>query len=403
MRSFPELRASGPREVEGGEPASVRSRRMALRRSEMRPRLFGYQAELSVEMGRVIGGRTRALLALPTGAGKTRTAMSALLDAFSGGRCEKVVWLAPSVELIDQAVETARDLWAEHGSTPDLVLYRGLPREDIVPLSITFATPQAVYSRVKRGKSVGNAWDAVVFDEAHQLGARTFSQAVDALIGELGKTALIGLSATPGRVDRMETEELVRLFHGNMLISKQLKPNPVRTLQRRGILSKLEFLPVGDAYDASSSEADRTVAAARLAVHLAGTSSHVLVFTPSVAGAIVMAEAVRSKGVSASAVYAGISEDERSHSIAQFGDGSCRVLTNHKLLATGYDCPAVSELILVGKIMSPILFEQVVGRAARGVRTGGSRVSRVWQFDDHLAIHGLPQSYYRYRDFDWER
>jgi DNA repair protein RadD len=78
-----------------------------------------------------------------------------------------------------------------------------------------------------------------------------------------------------------------------------------------------------------------------------------------------------------------------------------QVLANQHLLAVGYDCPAVTDVVIQNKISSLILFEQIVGRAARGPLTGGSRVASVWEFEDHLALHGLPQSYYRYRDYDW--
>ena len=71
------------------------------------------------------------------------------------------------------------------------------------------------------------------------------------------------------------------------------------------------------------------------------------------------------------------------------------------VLATGYDCPAIRHVILATQIRSPIMFEQIVGRASRGPLVGGHAKSTVWQFDDHLAAHGLPQSYYRYSDYDW--
>lgn len=55
----------------------------------------------------------RAILTLPTGAGKTRTAVEAIVEAicqaqFSG---RFVLWVAQSDELCEQAVEAVREVW----------------------------------------------------------------------------------------------------------------------------------------------------------------------------------------------------------------------------------------------------------------------------------------------------
>ena len=33
---------------------------------------------------------------------------------------------------------------------------------------------------------------------------------------------------------------------------------------------------------------------------------------------------------------------------------------------------------------------------------GGNAIATVWQFEDHLSLHGLPASYHRYEEFDWK-
>ena len=126
-----------------------------------------------------------------------------------------------------------------------------------------------------------------------------------------------------------------------------------------------------------------------------------MVFTASLVESEAVSLALNSIGVRAHHVEGAQKDDLRRAIIGDFAKGKCSVLTNQKLLTTGYDCPAVSNVFLTSKVNSPILFEQMVGRAARGTRTGGSRRSTIWQFDDHLAIHGLPQSYYRYKDYEW--
>jgi len=336
---------------------------------------------------------------MPTGAGKTRTAAFAVLQSMATSS-RRSIWLAPSRELVSQAFATFKKIWAESGNVPDIEMVLG---NDRIPGGddrlIWLTTPQGMYSKMRGGLKLGN-WDSVVFDEAHQLGARTFRESCDFVLGQVGTTALLGLSATPGRFSELETEELVGYFDKNLLTSDLLKPNPVEVLQRRGVLARLEFHMI-TASEVAPDEAVRIREVAPLCLKLANEGKRILIFSASVAGAVVLAEVLRSLGVRARSVHGGIADSTRDSLIHDFETGKVQVLVNQKLLATGYDCPAVSDVILMTRIGSPILFEQIVGRAARGPKTGGGRTSSIWQFEEHLTIHGLPQSYYRYRDFEW--
>ena len=84
-----------------------------------------------------------------------------------------------------------------------------------------------------------------------------------------------------------------------------------------------------------------------------------------------------------------------------FEAGNINVLVNQKLLSTGYDCPNIDNVYILGRINSPILFEQIVGRASRGALVGGSSSCKIYVFDNHIKIHGEPNSYTSYVDFGW--
>jgi DNA repair protein RadD len=399
---FPALAGGGPGSAlprsEGAQ--SSRVDRLELRRASLRPPLFDYQLELGASMLTLVDQQGRGLLSLPTGAGKTRTAANAVLEAFAESSVRQVVWLAPTIELIDQAFRTFEVLWRGHGATPDMILTR--TGELSTGPTVWLTTPQSIYARIRRRRQLG-AWDLVVFDEAHQLAARTYREAVERLLesGPGPNAALVGLSATPGRADDVETEELVGLFGGNLLTSRRLRPNPIQVLQRRGVLARLRFRRLTASDISSELEADRLAVVFRAAVDLSRRGRRVLVFTASVGGAIVLAELLRSHGVSSEAIHADMDTVDRFLAIDAFASGNLQVLTNQRLLATGYDCPAVADVILAAPVRSSILFEQMVGRAARGPRTGGASEANIWEFDDHLSLHGLPQSYYRFRFYDW--
>lgn len=371
-------------------------RTVSLVRGESKPVLFEYQAELVRAVLEVVEQSSAALLSLPTGGGKTRTAVSAVLTAMTYSGCQRVVWLAPTVELLDQAMRTFQTVWKDFGAAPDVVLTRD--RNRIEGHSVWLTTPHAVNATLARSRSVAGA-NLVVFDEAHQSAARTFRDAVRSLRESDG--SLIGLSATPGRTESAEIQDLQEIFDRRLLRSSLLGVNPVAALQRFGVLSRLRFRRFTEQKIGRESEARRIEIAARAAEELVRRGRHVLIFTASVAGAYVLRDILNGGGIPAQAVDASLPEAEREAIIESFALHKTAVLINQRLLATGYDCPAVTDVFLMTEVGSAILFEQMVGRAARGPKTGGANYATIWEFDDHLSLHGLPSSYYRFAAYDW--
>ena len=389
--------------------------------------MFDYQLELASKMLGICSRKTRfneALLALPTGAGKTRTAVYAVLEAISSGHATRTLWLAPSHELLEQAIVTVRALWKCYHTVPsiELVRWRLLKKIPIFKKPVVFfATPQLLVQRFgQKRRRASPSFDLVVFDEAHQAVAPEFQHAVDTVRSQDGRASpLVGLSATPGRADPASTEALVDLFGGRLLTSERLRPNPIQELQQRGILARLEFKSVTPTrkfigqhqiatsvndLPKSTKQWEYDLGRFSSVIELVQTTLHdrqTLVFAGSIAHANALYVALVGKGCRVEVISSQTPTRERDRILDAFGRGDINVLINKSILTTGYDAPAVTDVVLTMPIRSPILFEQIVGRASRGPEVGGNAVSCVWQLDDHLEIHGLPRSYYRYRDFDW--
>ena len=400
---------------DGEDDPSGRAARVILRRADAVPALFKYQADLVDQfqaLCRAPDGQNSGLLTLPTGAGKTRTAAVALLRILAEDAHCAVLWLAPTRELLAQATATVRAVWLADKSAVDIELIRGDLAERLpsrLERCILFATPHMVAARLDRRRLPDPS--IVVFDEAHHVEAPLFRRTLERIQARR-RTAIVGLSATPGRSKDDETERLVDFFSGRLLRSRDLSPDPIGILQRRGVLARVSFKNVPRPTLASSGMARRSlrdlsfdVNRFRAAVRLAGKlakRARLLMFAASVDHAMLLAAGLRCDGISAAAVSSRDSIDYRRNTLLKFEHGQLSVLVNKTLLATGYDCPTVRHVILATTIQSPILFEQIVGRASRGPLVGGSAKATVWQFEDHLVIHGLPQSYYRYSDYDWQ-
>ncbi len=381
--------------------------------------LFSYQREVVSrlhEWMEACNGGGGALVSLPTGAGKTRTATWFCRELIERGRVKRVLWIAPAVELVEQAVSCIKDMWDRFPGTSAVeVVVNDVPGRGGRRASVTVAlcTAQLASKRLAAVEKFGP--DVVVFDEAHQAVARTFRAIVRHVL-RCG-AAVVGLSATPGRSVEDEGEDLRELFGNTLITSKELGGDPVGALIKRGVLSKLQVNTLGlpaqwDSIRVRRLDA-RTLSVDELALNRhrfwsvveavagLGREARTIVFGGSLAHCYALAGAIRARGVRVGMVSNVTSSVERREVLRQFSTGDVDVVVNKRILATGYDCPNVTDVILTTPVRSSILWEQILGRVSRGPAVGGGDVGRVWEFDDHRLMHKRVLSYARFLGQLW--
>ena len=171
--------------------------------------LFNYQKSISEQLfNLLLENAARAMIQMPTGSGKTFTAMSAVSRYFSDDyKSEKmVIWLAHSEELCEQAISSFKRAWLNYGNK-SIRTYRLWASHNFsvesIQSGIVIASLQKLYS-LKRNKSkvydtIAKRTGAIIFDEAHKASAPTYKELIEDLTSINGTCSLIGLSATPGR------------------------------------------------------------------------------------------------------------------------------------------------------------------------------------------------------------
>lgn len=388
--------------------------------------LFSYQSELVDEFVSLVQGPREVrvgLVGLPTGSGKTRMAATACLRLFTAHSLQRVLWIAPTSELLEQAI-SAFKLLVSLGEGPRQVelvrLVLGGKASKEGP-AVLFATCQLLARRWGSLKTRAiEPVELVIFDEAHYALAPTYLDAVEGLVrASRNGAGLIGLTATPGRRDEQASERLVEVFGRRWLVSAELGNRPLDTLREMGILStlhfrRIEFMGSGPgtrlsrAHLKTQSSANLAVNPERFRAVLATISQfpvgeRAIVFAASIEHGAAITAALRSKNISARLVSGYQDAKARRHALEAFEGGDATVLVNKAVLIAGYDCPAVKHIVLTVPVRSAITFEQMVGRGCRGRRVGGNNESFVWELDDMLALHGSPSSYSRYRDQSWTR
>lgn len=399
--------------------------------------LFPHQRSVVRRAFSLIGdGQGRTLVHMPTGAGKTRTAMHILARALGTSEPGVIVWLASTKELLEQAADaflTAWPLlgdrevdlhrfWGGYGDAPngmaDGLLVAGLAKMH----SWRQQSPNDFLRLAARTR-------LVVIDEAHQAVAPTYRGLIEALTGAGEHHSLLGLTATPGRSwnDVKADERLANFFgRSKVVLEAGRDPNPVKYLLDEGYLARPTFGQIGYAptREATSKELRRIAdlgdypdesleaVAADVSRNMAILASvkeliarghrRIILFAPTVGNAQTIAEALVAHGIRSSVVTGETPSARRSAALRAFksDDPTPAVLCNFGVLTTGFDAPRTSAAVIARPTRSLVLYSQMVGRATRGPKAGGNATSEILTVHDpeYPGFGDIAEAFFNWED-----
>ena len=396
------------------------------------PELHDYQKHIVNKVrdmlcnGHGNGGGRRGMISLPTGSGKTRVAVQAVVEAMRNGFTGGVLWVADRDELCEQAVDAWRQVWSSVGIEGKTLrvsrMWAGqpqpLPASDSHVIVATIQTLNAKLSREPETYWFLADFNLVVFDEAHRSVARTFTSVME----EIGLTRwqrgeepfLIGLTATPYRGhDEAETRRLVRRYGGVRLDAGAFasdKPTEViRELQEMRVLAHADHEIIeGGAFSLNEDELEKMQAMPypawlpqsmedRIARDARRTRRIVdaygefvpkgwptLLFATSVEHAQTLAALLNSKGFRARAVSGGTEISVRRDIVERFRAEELDVLVNYGVFREGFDAPRTRCIIVARPVYSPNLYFQMIGRGLRGPRNGGNEHCLIVNVRDNI-------------------
>lgn len=383
-------------------------------------KMHDFQEDISGRLREVLTRRDgtnraqKAMVELPTGAGKTRVATETVLRLFIDGELTgTVLWIAQSQELCEQAVQTWSSVWRGLLDERPLTIGRLWEGNDVHEPDTEFSVVVATDAKLDAVMNDPEyEWlrspAAVIVDEGHAAGDSTRYTRILAWLGVDGRSwerPLVGLSATPFKGRSEERTRSLAARFGNQILSAFPK-NPYEELAARRVLARVrhEVLP-GVRVHMSQSEKDsarnlrridpavlerigqdhdRT---ARVVEHILSLDPEwpVLVFTPSVLSAQVLAATLRYRGVEAASVSGQTGRQERRDIIERFKGKSIRVLANCDLLTQGFDAPGVRALYIARPTFSPNAYIQMAGRGLRGPENGGKEECLIVDLADNFG------------------
>jgi ATP-dependent helicase IRC3 len=368
------------------------------------------------------------LLVLPTGAGKTFTAVSWICNNVLPKNI-KVLWLAQSSYLLDQACNTflensinippSRDTLnvrvvssnPSHSNSSEIEL-----TDDV--LIMTTQTAIANYNNDpenKDGEKVDTYFKRfiksckdtqlfVVLDEAHHAPAYGCRNLLLDMRETISNLYLLGLTATPTYNDKKNSGWLFKIFDKGILyeakttklIADNVLALPVYIEKSTGrdlevddklykrLVKEHKDLP-DDIVEKLASDSARNDYIVNDYIKNKDKYGKTIVF----ADRWFQCEYLKAKlnavdGINAEAIYSKIDSkantaDERNKktatenekTIKEFREGKYNVLINVKMMTEGVDVPDVKTVFLTRQTTSSILMTQMIGRALRGEKAGG--------------------------------
>lgn len=390
----------------------------------------------------------RGLISLPTGAGKTRVAVQAVVEArrdqsFRGD----VLWVADRRELCEQAVQAWKQVWRSEGIEDARLRVSRLWGGNASPTAtddwhVIVASIQTLHARLSHQRLQQELLEGVglvVFDEAHRSIAPTYTTAM----AEIGLTyrqsadepALLGLTATPYRGhNEAETRWLANRYGQNRLdagaFSSDDPHSVISHLQDTAVLARADHALIdGGTYELTRDEqaeiakfggSDATTPrrgflptsveeriaedAERTDRILEAYERHVsedwptLIFATSVDHSKTLAALLTLRGITARAVSGETDTASRRRVVDGFRAGEINVLVNYGVFREGFDAPKTRAIIVARPVYSPNLYFQMVGRGLRGPLNGGDERCLILNVQDNIENYGEELAF---ADVDW--
>ena len=365
--------------------------------------LYPYQRQVLDDIVSALGSPERRVVAhLPTGAGKTRVASHAACRLLNARDTDDalVVWLTSTEELCEQAADELARAWTYLGLR-DARVHRhwGNHSLDLRRLESGFLVTglaklrSAAFQDNTLLAHLAHRAAAVIFDEAHQAVAQTFSFITEQLCSV--RPPLLGLTATPGRTTGLTDADyrLAEMFkYSKVTIDPKGHDNPVTYLIQNRYLADPRFVPISFSSDSIVSEPlsdsdysshdlenlglneARTQKIVELTVRAARRHLRTIVFCPSVESARNCSNRLRPNGILTFVITANTPSEVRQEMINAFRGESTKhmVMFNYGVLTAGFDAPRTSCVIIARPTKSLVLYSQMAGRAMRGPKSGGN-------------------------------
>lgn len=332
----------------------------------MKFKVRDYQKECLTEISKTVqSGEKRALVVMAPGLGKTITSAFAIKDFFAGREFSRVLILCHSEEILRQSKAEYQKFFGEEYSYGMFVSNEKTTRHT----DFLFATFQIM--KDNRKDFPKEAFSYIIVDEAHHSKARTYFPTIRYFKPEF----LLGLTATPDRLDGQKIEEI----YGEPVYELSFVEATCR-----GLLAKCDYELVLD--DLSQDDIDRYLDSdEKLSINQLNNTifapkrdeeivrlikkysteqedPKTMIFCKSIEHA---RRITKLMGDEAALVHNGQSSSTNDIALDAFRDGRIRTIVSVQMLNEGINVPDANVIVFLRNTTSPSVFYQQLGRGVR--------------------------------------
>lgn len=411
--------------MRGNVVLSQSAKTVRIKRGKNNRSLYPHQIDAITELNKINHQPMfSALVVLPTGAGKTMTATTWLLSS-AVDKGKKVLWIAHRHLLLEQAADAfALNAFSDIMINQKSFKYRIISGRHDKPIHIKSDDDVLIVSKDSIIRNLESLKDwlrdeqelYIVIDEAHHATARSYRRILEYVNNKIPNVKIVGLTATPFRTSEQEQGLLGQIFIDDIIYKIDLE-----TLIKKGILSTpicqscetdimlgdalginaiksiecLDIIPEDIAeYIADNKNRNRFIVETYMKNH--EKYGQTLVFALSRMHALTLKAlfeemgkkhkvkaGVIMTGISAEFIGIDVSNEENERQVEAYRRGEIQVLINVNILTEGVDLPKTQSVFLTRPTISSVLMTQMIGRALRGERAGGTKDAYIVSFIDN--------------------
>lgn len=335
-------------------------------------RPYVYQQEMLDHLAaeRELYDRYKNLVVAATGVGKT------IIAAFDYKRFKKdhssarLLFVAHRKEILEQSIEKFREVLNDFNFGELYV--DGRKPDDIQHLFISIQSLNSS-GLLDKTRTSEDYYDYIVVDEFHHAAAKSYQK----LLGYYKPTILLGLTATP---DRMDGKDILKYFDGRvasqMLLGEAINRNLLSPFQYFGITDDVDYQQISwinGRYDTKQLENVYTADDIRCNLILSKVKEYVtdmgdvkgLGFCISVKHAEYMAKFFNDHEIPSLALSTNSADTIRDDAKHQLMKGEIKFIFVVDLYNEGVDIPEVNTVLFLRPTESSTVFLQQLGRGLR--------------------------------------
>lgn len=355
--------------------------------------------------------RPSGLLVMPTGSGKTRTAVYFLLSEMVS-RGYQVIWLAHRHMLLDQAADGfynhAGLIKFKNASIRkyNLLCVSGMHRSIRAAEkddTAIIASVSSVCRSLPFLKRVLQKDVIIVVDEAHHALAPSYQNTISAIRKARPNAKLLGLTATPVRMTDAGSIALHGIFDNAVVYEKSMAE-----LITQGVLAEpvFENVSTGEDFEVGMTSEERSFISKKndlpeaVVMRIAECKSRndvivktylrkreeygkTLIYALNIPHCILLCKELRKRSIRCDYIHAG--RDENADIIRAFKEGELDVLINVNIMTEGSDVPDIQTVMLTRPTQSEGFLMQMVGRGMRGINAKGTKTVNIVDFHDQWS------------------